>query len=139
MLSIQCIAKGNLYPDYFVVSECEVCKRIFWNSISIESYIYLKKKTDSVWISLERPAGRKFEVTILIFQKSFSKVSLEVTWKWATQAHSRPPNLALSTISILAITHEGGLCTVPLWVSYFILLFPPSAFLKGIEFPPHSD
>lgn len=50
-----------------------------------------------------------------IYKVATSKVSLEVTWILATQELFHPRNLALSTISILAITPEGGLFTVPLW------------------------
>lgn len=44
-----------------------------------------------------------------------SRVSLEGTWIWAIQEPFRPPNLAPSTTSILAITPGGGLFTVVPW------------------------
>uniref|UniRef100_A0A5F9D378 Transcription factor 4 n=1 Tax=Oryctolagus cuniculus TaxID=9986 RepID=A0A5F9D378_RABIT len=49
------------------------------------------------------------------YRVATSRVSLEVTWIWATQEPFRPPNLAPSTISILAITPEEGLFTVLPW------------------------
>lgn len=50
-----------------------------------------------------------------IYRVATSRVSLEVTWIWATQEPFRPPNLVPSIISILAITPEGGLFTVVPW------------------------